>query len=617
MSNRYRGRRPSRNGGGRRDSGTSTIDRGPARPAKPESSEVSLPDFLTVRDLAERLGESSIEVIKLLMRNGVTANINQTIDYVTAEAVVKDAGYEAVPETKATHQALRKRLQGEEEDPNLKLRPPVVAVMGHVDHGKTSLLDAIRSTEVTAGEAGGITQHIGAYQVEVDHHKITFLDTPGHEAFTAMRAHGANVTDVAVIVVAADDGVMPQTIEAIDHAKAAGVPLIIAINKIDRPDADAERIKRQLSEQSVLVESWGGDTISVEVSAKTKQGIPELLENILLVAEVEELKANPNRRAEGTVIEAQLDPQRGPLATFLVQTGTLRLGDVVVVGETYGKVRAMYDDKNHQVRRAEPSFPVKVLGLSSVPTPGEIFVVPQDERSARNLAEERSRERSIRATNPLNTISLQDFFSRAQGGEAKELNIVLRTDVQGSVEPIRNSLLRLGDENLRAKVLRAQAGSITESDVLLARASGGIILGFNTRPEPGASRLADVEGVEIRNYEIIYNLVDDVEKALKGMLEPTFVEAIDGRAEARQLFKMGRQKVIAGCMVTEGKAVRNSTVRILRAGKVVGESKIESLKRFKDDVREVATGFECGVTLDTFTAFAEGDILEFFHSEKE
>lgn len=586
-------------------------------PEASASRQVNLPEVLSVRELAERLNVSGIEVIKALLKNGVTANINQTIDFATASLVADEEGFEVVAETrKRSIEGLRKKLQQEEVDPHLRLRPPVVAVMGHVDHGKTSLLDAIRKTEVTAQEAGGITQHIGAYQVDVDHQKITFLDTPGHEAFTAMRAHGAHVTDVAVIVVAADDGVMPQTLEALDHAKAAGVPIIVAINKIDRPDANPDRIKRQLSEQGVLVEEWGGDTICVSVSARTKEGLPNLLEHILLVAEIEELKANPNRRAEGTVIEALLDPQRGPLATLLVQTGTLRVGDLVVVGETYGRVKALYDDRNHQVKRADPAAPVNVLGLGAVPFPGEIFSVVPEERTARSLVQGRVRDRQMREANPMHAVSLQDFYSLAQGGQAKELNLVLKTDVQGSIDPVRVSLQRLGDENLRVNVLRAAAGSITEADVLLALASKGIVLGFNSRPEPGARRLADNEGVEIRTYDVIYNLVEDVEKALKGLLEPTLTEAVDGHAEVRQLFHLGRQRVIAGCAVTEGKAVRGDSVRIIRQGKVIAEDKVDGLKRFKDDAREVATGFECGVTVGEFSKFQVGDILEFFHTER-
>ena len=591
------------------------------QPARQETTTtalraVSLPDALSVRDTADRLNVSGVEVIKTLLKNGVTANINQTIDFATAALVAKEYGFEATPEARGrVIEGLRKRLRAEEEDPNVRTRPPVVAVMGHVDHGKTSLLDAIRSTEVTAGEAGGITQHIGAYQVDVEHQKITFLDTPGHEAFTAMRAHGAHVTDVAVIVVAADDGIMPQTIEAIDHAKAAGVPVIVAINKIDRPDADQERVKRQLSEHSLLVEDWGGDTISVGVSARTKEGIPGLLENILLVAEIEELKANPNRRAEGTVIEAQMDPQRGSLATLLVQTGTLRVGDVVVVGESYGRIKAMYDDHNHQIRRAEPAAPAKILGLSVLPSPGEIFKVMPDERTARTIAQERIRERQMGENNPQNALSLQDFYTKAQGGQVKELNLVLKTDVQGSIEPIQTSLQRIGDEKMRVNVLHAAAGSVTEADVLLALASKGIILSFNSHPEPGARRLADVEHVEIRSYNVIYTLVEDVEKALTGMLEPTIVEVVDGRAAVRQLFPMGRQKMVVGCAVTEGKLLRNDSVRVIRQRNILATDKVDSLKRFKDDVREVATGFECGVSLESFQQFQEGDVLEFFHTE--
>ena len=584
---------------------------------EPAGGTVMIPPTLTVRELSEMLDYPSVDIIKVLLKNGVFANINQTIDFDTAAVVATDIGFDVeeapAPETpEADH---RKRIR-EEDTAHLRARPPVVTIMGHVDHGKTSLLDAIRSTNVTAREAGGITQHIGAYQVELDHHKITFLDTPGHEAFTSMRARGAHVTDVAVIVVAADDGVMPQTIEAIDHAKAAGVPIVVAINKIDRPDADQERVKRQLAEQSVLIEEWGGDTICVGVSATTMDGLPDLLEQLLLVAEVAELKANPTRRAEGMVIEGQLEQQRGPVATLLVQTGTLRVGDTVLAGESYGKIRAMYDDHGDQVRRAEPAMPVKVLGLSSVPLPGDSFAVMADDRLGRITAEERIQTRRRREAGPTKAVSLQDLFGQIQSGEVQELNVLLKADVQGSLEPIRVSLEHLGDENLRVKTLRAATGNVTESDVMLALASGGIILAFNTRVEPGARRLADQDGVEIRSYEVIYNVIEDVEKALKGLLAPTYVEVVDGHAVVRQLFKIGRRITVAGCAVTDGKVLRNDSARIMRGRQLLATDKLAALKRFKDDAREVLTGFECGITMEKYMDFREDDTLEFFHQEQ-
>lgn len=584
---------------------------------KPAGGTVMIPPTLTVRELSEMLVYPSVDIIKVLLKNGVFANINQTIDFDTAAVVATDIGFEVeeAPAPETPEADYRKRFR-DEDTAHLRARPPVVTIMGHVDHGKTSLLDAIRSTNVTAREAGGITQHIGAYQVELDHHKITFLDTPGHEAFTSMRARGAHVTDVAVIVVAADDGIMPQSIEAIDHAKAAGVPIVVAINKIDRPDADQERVKRQLAEQSVLIEEWGGDTICVGVSAKTMDGLPDLLEQLLLVAEVAELKANPTRRAEGMVIEGQLEQQRGPVATLLVQTGTLRVGDTVLAGESYGKIRAMYDDHGDQVRRAEPAMPVKVLGLSSVPLPGDSFAVMADDRLGRITAEERIQTRRRREVGPTKAVSLQDLFGQIQSGEIQELNVLLKADVQGSLEPIRVSLEHLGDENLRVKTLRAATGNVTESDVMLALASGGIILAFNTRVEPGARRLADQDGVEIRSYEVIYNVIEDVEKALKGLLAPTYVEVVDGHAVVRQLFKIGRRITVAGCAVTDGKVLRNDSARIMRRNQLLATDKLAALKRFKDDAREVLSGFECGITMEKYMDFREDDTLEFFHQEQ-
>ena len=596
----------------------------PRAPEKSAAATVSagevlkLPRTIVVRELADRLDVTPIDVVKELLKLGIVANINQTLDFETASQIATNLGFEAIEradEGRSGETTSAKRFLTEDES-ILRTRPPVVTIMGHVDHGKTSLLDAIRETNVTEREAGGITQHIGAYQVEIDNQKLTFLDTPGHEAFTAMRARGARATDIAIIVVAADDGIMPQTIEAIDHARAADVPLIVALNKIDKPEADVERVKRQLAEQNLLIEEWGGDTICISVSAKTREGIPDLLEHILLVAEVEEFKADPNRRAEGVIVEAQLDQQRGPAATVLVQTGTLRLGEIIVAENTYGRIKAMYDDRGRQLKRAEPSMPAKVLGFSAVPSAGVVFTVASDERTARALVEDRQRAGQGQEERHTGPVTLERFQESLQAGQAKELNVVLKADVQGSIEPIRASLLKLGDENARVRVLRAATGNVTESDVLLALASSGIILGFNTRPEPGARRLADSEGVEIRAYDVIYHLTDDIEKALKGMLEPTYADVIDGHAEVRQVFNFGRRGIIAGCNVTDGKVTRTSSARVMRKGNAVHEGKIESLKRFKDDVREVTVGFDCGISVEGFTDFQEGDIIEGYHQER-
>jgi translation initiation factor IF-2 len=462
-------------------------------------------------------------------------------------------------------------------------------------------------------EAGGITQHIGAYQVEIDGKKVTFLDTPGHEAFTAMRARGAQVTDIAVLVVAADDGVMPQTIEAINHAKAAGVPIVVAINKIDKEGANPELVKQQLAANGLVVEDWGGDTIAVPVSAKEKQGIPDLLENILLVAEMEELKANPARLAAGVVVEAEMDKNRGPLATILVQNGTLRQGDTIVVGETWGKVKAMFNDKGKQVRKAEPSTPVSVLGLNEVPQVGFAVTAVADEARAREIISKRQQQKQPETKG----LRLDNFFKEISAGKAKELNIILKTDVQGSVEPIRNSLQRLGTEEVQVRIIHSSTGNITEGDVMLALASGGLIIGFNVIVDTGARRLADSKGVDIRVYQVIYSLIDDVEKALKGLLEPTIVEVIEGRADIRQVFPAGKGTKVAGCYVTEGKISRNLPVRVLRKGKVISDTTVSSMRRFKDDVREVAAGYECGIGLKDYNDFQTGDILEFYRQQAQ
>ena len=590
-------------------------------PASGDNGKViTIPPTVTVKALAEVMSVSPIEVIKELMKNGVMATINQVVDYDAAALVATNLGF--APQ-KAKKEPIAAEGKGqthfrfvEEDSAGQRPRPPIVTIMGHVDHGKTSLLDAIRQTNVTAREAGSITQHIGAYQVEVDGQKITFLDTPGHEAFTAMRARGAKATDIAVLVVAADDGVMPQTVEAIDHAKAAGVPIVVAISKIDRPEANVERVKRELAEHGLVIEEWGGDVICVPISSKTKQGIPDLLENLLLVAEVSELRANPNRPAAGVVIEAQLDKTKGSLVTALIQTGTLREGDVVVAGDTMGRVKAMFDDRGRRVKRAAPGTPVAVLGMNGVPQAGDTLMIYTDERRARQVLLERQRAQEAISGSPTKVMSLDDLFDRVQAGQVKELNVVLKTDVQGSIEPIRDSLEKLGSENLKVKVIHAGSGSITESDVLLAVASKGIVLGFNSRPELGARRLADGQGVDIRFYDVIYNLVEDVERALKGLVEPTYAEVVEGHAEVRATFPIGRHGMVAGVYVTDGKISRGGLIRILRSGQVIYDSRPSSLRHFKEDVREMSAGFECGVGIEGFNEFQPGDIVEAYRKER-
>jgi len=595
-----------------------TGEEGSGAPSAPEKHLIEIPHSLSVRQLADLLGISAIDIIKQLMRNGIMANINQVINYEAAAAVATNLGYEVHQKPRTAqrlagtigevkrHQRLR-----DEELGGLRPRPPVVTIMGHVNHGKTRLLDAIRQTNVMGTEAGGITQHIGAYQVEINGQKITFLDTPGHEAFTAIRARGAQVTDIAILVVAADDGVMPQTLEAIDHAQAAGVPIVVAINKIDKPNANTESVKRQLADVGLLIEEWGGDTVCVPISAKENIGISDLLENLLVVAEVEDLRANPSRPAVGVVIEAGLDKTKGPLATVLVHTGTLRLGDTIVVGTTWGRVRAMFNDMGRQVRKAEPATPVEILGLNSVPQVGDTLTAVAGEQQAQALIQKRQQERQQRPS-----VSLSNLLDQISTGQIKELNVILKTDVQGSIEPITNSLEQLGTEEIRVRVIHSGSGNITKSDVMLAIASKGLIIGFCTGIEPGARRLADVEGIDIRYYDVIYNLVDDVGKALKGMLEPTYSEVIDGQAEVRAIFSSGKKTKVAGVYVTEGKVTRGASVRVLRQEQMVCESIVSSLKRFKDDVKEVAAGYECGVGIEDFYDFQVGDILEFFRREK-
>ena len=587
-----------------------------------KARSIEIPPALSVRQLADLLQISAIDIIKRLMRNGIMANINQAIDYETASAIATDLGFEVKTKSRSSQKSTtviaeikRQQLQNEESG-GLKPRPPVVTLMGHVDHGKTMLLDAIRQTNVVDKEAGGITQHIGAYQIEVNGQKITFLDTPGHEAFTAMRARGAQVTDITILVVAADDGVMPQTLEAIDHARAAGVPIMVAINKIDKSDANLELAKQQLADAGLVIEEWGGDTVCVLTSAKEKKGISELLENLLVIAEMENLKANPTQLAVGIAIEANLDKTKGPLATVLIHDGTLRVGDTVVTGTTWGRIKAMFNDKGKQVRKAEPATPVAILGLNSVPQVGDTLTAVANEHQAQALIQKYQLEAQQGASLTPEAVSLDNLFDQISAGQVKEFNVILKTDVQGSLEPIRSSLEQLGTEKIKVRVIHSGSGNITESDVMLAIASKGLIIGFNVDPEAGARRLADTESVSIRRYDIIYNLVNDVDKALKGMLEPSYVEIIDGRAEVRAIFSAGRKEKAAGVYVNEGKITRGVSARVRRGKEVVIESVVSSLKRFKDNVREVSAGYECGVAIEDFNEFQVGDILESFRKEK-
>jgi len=588
--------------------------------AEPRTLEI--PRVLSVKELGDLMSVSPVEVIKELMKNGVMASINQVIDFDTAAIVATDMGFEAIEaQTAEAAEVAVDRASGrptiEEDETKLKPRPPVVTIMGHVDHGKTSLLDAIREAKVAAGESGGITQHIGAYQVEINGHQITFLDTPGHEAFTAMRARGAQVTDVAVLVVAADDGVMPQTKEAIDHARAAGVPIVVALNKIDVANANPDRVKKELSDNGVVIEEWGGEVPCSPVSAKTREGLDDLLSNILVVSEVLELRANPDREAIGIVVEAELSKTRGPLATVLVKTGTLRVGDYVVVGETMGRVKAMLNEHGKRIKTAGPSEPAEILGLSSVPKAGETLHVVPDEKIARTMVLARVREREAAAMHQQAHVTLDTLFGEISAGKLKELNIILKTDVQGSIEPIRTSLERLSNDQVKVKIIHTGSGSVTESDVMLAIASKGIIISFNTGTEGGAQRIATVEKVDIRHYSIIYNIVEDVDKALKGMLEPTFKEVVVGHAEVRQVFRVARKNSIAGSFVRDGAVTRSDSARVMRNGAVIAEGKLSTLKRFQEDVREVGTNFECGIQIDGFDSFEEGDAIEFYRIERD
>lgn len=580
-----------------------------------EKKPVSIGETITVKSLAEKMAVSSAEVIKKLMELGVIATINQEIDADTATLVANELGFDVQVKVEMNKEALL--LQEPEDDPaSLQPRPCVVTIMGHVDHGKTSLLDAIRHSNVTAQEAGGITQHIGAYQVEHKGKKITFVDTPGHEAFTAMRARGAKVTDIAVLVVAADDGVMPQTVEAINHARAAEVPIIVAVNKIDKPDADPEKVKRQLTEYNLVAEEWGGDTIFVEVSAKEKRNLDELLEMILLVAEIGEYKANPNRPARGTVIEAELDKGRGPVATVLVQNGTLRVGDFIIAGVAFGKVRAMMDHAGRRVKKAGPSMPVEVLGFSEVPPAGEPFFAVEDEKLGRQIIGERQtkkREEELKLAAP--RVSLDDLFTQIQEGQVKELNIIIKADVQGSVEAVKQALQQISTDEVKVNVIHGGVGAITETDIMLASASNAIVIGFNVRPDVNARKAVETEKVDIRLYRVIYDAIEDIKAAMSGLLDPEYKEVTLGRAEVRKTFKVSKVGTIAGCYVTEGKITRDAGVRVIRDGIVIHEGVLESLKRFKDDAREVAQGYECGMTVEKFNDIREGDQIEAFIME--
>ena len=587
----------------------------PQQQPKPKEDEnviktITLPEKMTIRDLADKMKLQPSAIVKKLFMKGEMVTVNQEVDFETAEEIALEFNFICEPEEKID--VIAELLKEDEEDPkNLVPRPPVVCVMGHVDHGKTSLLDAIRSTRVTDREAGGITQHIGASVVSINGQKITFLDTPGHEAFTAMRMRGANSTDIAILVVAADDGVMPQTIEAINHAKAAGVEIIVAVNKIDKPSANIEKVKQELSEYELIPEDWGGSTIFCPVSAHTKEGIDNLLEMILLTAEVMELKANPNRNARGLVIEAQLDKGRGAVATVLVQKGTLHVGDSIACGSSYGKVRAMIDDKGQRVKKATPSTPVEILGLNSVPAAGETFVVCDSDKEAKSFADTYISEEKNRLIEDTKAkMSLDDLFSQIQSGNMKELDIIVKADVQGSVEAVKQSLVKLSNEEVVVKVIHGGVGAINESDVILASASNAIIIGFNVRPDPIAKVTADNEGVDIRLYKVIYNAIEDVEAAMKGMLDPVFEEKVIGHAEIRQIFKASGVGNIAGSYVLDGFMERGCRVRISREGEQIFEGDLASLKRFKDDVKEVKTGYECGLVFDGFNDIQEFDIVE-------
>jgi len=585
-------------------------------PKRAANKVLVLPDTVSVKQLADLLDESPIDIIKQLMRNGIMVSMNQIIDHQVASIAANALGVRTrLDENKESGDSLLGNVEGSDTSADLVVRPPVVTILGHVDHGKTSLLDSIREAHVADGEAGGITQHIGAYQILYQGQKATFLDTPGHEAFTAIRSRGARVTDIAILVVAADDGLMPQSIEAINHAKSAAVPMIIAINKMDLPGADPERVKRQLSEQNLLVEDWGGDIISVEVSARTGDGLDSLLESVFLVSEISELKSNPDKSATGVVIEAELDRRKGPTCTLLVQSGTLRIGDPIVAGSTWGKIRAMTDDQGHSINEVGPGYPAEVLGLSSVPEAGDLFDIVTNYRLARSTAEDHQRQ-SKSQTSPLRAITLDEIVNQIDLGDIKELNLVLKCDVQGSNEAVRQSLEHLTEQTARVRILHAAVGSITETDVLLAGASKGIIVGFNVGEEIGVSKVAERMGVEIRHYEIIYKLLEEMSQALQGILEPTYRDIILGQAEVREIFPSRRNIQIAGCRVLEGRMTRGASTRVTRNSEVLMETSIVSLRHFRDEVNEMNAGTECGIMLQGFNDFQEGDIVESYRQER-
>ena len=578
-----------------------------------ENTIVELGETITVKELADMIKKPYAEVIKTLMLSGVMAALNAEIDYNTAAKVCDTFGI--LYDKKVVTADLEELEEIEEDEKNLVKRPPIITVMGHVDHGKTSLLDAIRKSKVTSTEAGGITQHIGAYTVSINGEAITFLDTPGHEAFTAMRARGAQITDIVILVVAADDGIMPQTKEAISHCKAAGVPIVVAINKIDRPNANVDRVKQELTEYGLISEDWGGDTICVSVSAKAGLNIDQLLEMVLLTAEMQELKANPNRKANGTVIEAKLDKGRGAVASLLVQNGTLHVGDSILVGNTYGRIRAMFDDEGKKIKSAGPSIPVEILGLSEVPAAGDRFNQVKDEKTARSMAEARKEAAKNETFNSSHKVSLEDLYNQIKEGTVKELAIIVKADVQGSIEALTGSLEKLSTDDVKVRVIHSAVGAITETDTTLATASNAIIIGFNVRPDNNALAAADRDGVEIKTYRVIYDAIEDVKSAMIGMLEPEYKEVVLGQAEVRETYKISNVGTIAGCYVTDGKMMRNAEVRVIRDGVVIFESILASLKRFKDDVKEVNTGYECGLSIEKFNDIKEGDIIEAFTME--
>ncbi|MCJ1777679.1 translation initiation factor IF-2 [Mammaliicoccus sciuri] len=583
---------------------------------KPEVKEtpslITYEEGITVGELADKINKDASEIIKKLFLLGVVANINQALDTETVELICADYDIEAELEVHVDATDLENYFEVDENDTDLIERPAVVTIMGHVDHGKTTLLDSIRNTRVTAGEAGGITQHIGAYQIVNNNKKITFLDTPGHAAFTTMRARGAQVTDITILVVAADDGVMPQTIEAINHAKAAEVPIIVAVNKVDKPTANPDRVMQELGEYGLYPEDWGGDTIFVQLSAIQGDGIDDLLEMIGLVSEVEELKANPDRAAVGTVIEAELDKSRGPAASLLVQNGTLEVGDSLVVGNTYGRVRAMVNDLGKRIKTAGPSTPVEITGLHDVPQAGDRFVVFKNEKQARQIGEKRQQENILKQRQDSKSVSLDNLFEQMKQGEMKDLNIIIKGDVQGSVEALAASLMKIDVEGVNVRIIHTAVGAINASDVTLAAASNGIIIGFNVRPDAGAKRAAEEENVDMRLHRIIYKVIEEIESAMKGLLDPEFEEQVIGQAEVRQTFKVSKVGTIAGSYVTDGKITRDASVRIIRDGIVIFEGELDTLKRFKDDAKEVAAGYECGITIEKFNDIKEGDIFEAF-----